>query len=99
MLQSARSYGARLMIPTRRHFRVRCTLRGSSLPASHRGTSSVEFRQGSGGCGLMEKMTLIDRDPKRAAGLAARFHESVGRAPEGVWKAPGRVNLIGEHTD
>jgi galactokinase len=27
--------------------------------------------------------------------FAARF----GRAPEGVWAAPGRVNLIGEHTD
>jgi galactokinase len=44
-------------------------------------------------------MTLIDRDTKRAAGLAARFQERVGRAPDGVWKAPGRVNLIGEHTD
>jgi galactokinase len=31
---------------------------------------------------------------------AARgFAESYGRAPEAVWSAPGRVNLIGEHTD
>ncbi|MDF3301664.1 galactokinase [Streptomyces tropicalis] len=28
-------------------------------------------------------------------GFAARY----GAAPEGVWAAPGRVNLIGEHTD
>ncbi len=28
-----------------------------------------------------------------------RFHDLVGGAPEGVWRAPGRVNLIGEHTD
>ncbi|MBV9846671.1 MAG: galactokinase [Kutzneria sp.] len=27
------------------------------------------------------------------------FRELHGRAPEGVWSAPGRVNLIGEHTD
>jgi galactokinase len=31
---------------------------------------------------------------------AARTHESThGRRPDGVWSAPGRVNLIGEHTD
>ena len=27
------------------------------------------------------------------------FDEIYGRPPEGVWRAPGRVNLIGEHTD
>lgn len=27
------------------------------------------------------------------------FRKVHGRAPEGVWAAPGRVNLIGEHTD
>ena len=27
------------------------------------------------------------------------FRERVGRDPDGVWAAPGRVNLIGEHTD
>lgn len=27
------------------------------------------------------------------------FAKVYGRAPEGVWSAPGRVNLIGEHTD
>ena len=32
-------------------------------------------------------------------GLAARFQETFGAAPDGVWQAPGRVNLIGEHTD
>ncbi|MCF3139231.1 MULTISPECIES: galactokinase [unclassified Paenarthrobacter] len=31
--------------------------------------------------------------------LAARFQEVFGAAPDGVWQAPGRVNLIGEHTD
>ncbi len=28
-----------------------------------------------------------------------RFAELYGRRPQGVWSAPGRVNLIGEHTD
>ncbi|MGH3438946.1 MAG: galactokinase [Sciscionella sp.] len=30
---------------------------------------------------------------------AAAFSQLHGRAPEGVWSAPGRVNLIGDHTD
>ncbi|WP_155054020.1 galactokinase [Streptomyces blattellae] len=32
-------------------------------------------------------------------GVAERFKELYGAGPEGVWAAPGRVNLIGEHTD
>ncbi|MFM6848733.1 MAG: galactokinase [Terrabacter sp.] len=31
--------------------------------------------------------------------LAAEFERTFGSAPGGVWSAPGRVNLIGEHTD
>lgn len=27
------------------------------------------------------------------------FHERYGQPPTGIWSAPGRVNLIGEHTD
>jgi galactokinase len=34
-----------------------------------------------------------------AAEAAATFHTVHGRTPSGVWSAPGRVNLIGEHTD
>jgi galactokinase len=34
-----------------------------------------------------------------ASAAAALFAESFGTDPEGVWSAPGRVNLIGEHTD
>ncbi|MCT2584015.1 galactokinase [Actinophytocola gossypii] len=34
--------------------------------------------------------------PERAATVFEQLH---GQAPTGVWSAPGRVNLIGEHTD
>ncbi|MFI8827659.1 galactokinase [Streptomyces sp. NPDC053431] len=33
------------------------------------------------------------------AGVAAGFEALYGAAPDGVWAAPGRVNLIGEYTD
>ncbi len=29
----------------------------------------------------------------------ALFEAMTGRAPDGLWSAPGRVNLVGEHTD
>ena len=32
-------------------------------------------------------------------GLTADFERAFGTPPAGVWSAPGRVNLIGEHTD
>lgn len=31
--------------------------------------------------------------------LAQQFEDRFGHAPVGVWAAPGRVNVIGEHTD
>jgi galactokinase len=31
--------------------------------------------------------------------LGTAFKDVFGRSPEGCWAAPGRVNLIGEHTD
>jgi galactokinase len=31
--------------------------------------------------------------------VTAAFRSATGTAPQGVWSAPGRVNLIGEHTD
>ena len=38
--------------------------------------------------------------PERSAAAdraAEKFEESFGYAPDGVWSAPGRVNIIGEH--
>ncbi|MCL2482444.1 MAG: galactokinase [Propionibacteriaceae bacterium] len=37
-------------------------------------------------------MTALDR-------ALAEFHAHFAGDPDGVWEAPGRVNLIGEHTD
>src|SRR5580693_2325656 len=39
----------------------------------------------------------LEADPE--AGAVRLFRERYGREPEGVWRAPGRVNFIGEHTD
>ncbi|MEU3747931.1 MULTISPECIES: galactokinase [Streptomyces] len=35
----------------------------------------------------------------RSTSVAAGFEALYGAAPDGVWAAPGRVNLIGEYTD
>src|SRR5215472_13294766 len=40
---------------------------------------------------------LIATGPE--AGAVRLFGERYGGEPEGVWRAPGRVNFIGEHTD
>jgi len=40
-----------------------------------------------------------ERVAARARALTERFQAELGAAPEGAWAAPGRVNLIGEHTD
>lgn len=37
--------------------------------------------------------------PARLEAVSAEFEQRTGRVPEGLWAAPGRVNLIGEHTD
>lgn len=37
--------------------------------------------------------------PAPAAQVADAFTALYGKAPEGLWAAPGRVNLIGEYTD
>ena len=36
---------------------------------------------------------------RSAKAVVDLFEKTFGAAPEQVWRAPGRVNLIGEHTD
>ncbi|MFD0338160.1 galactokinase [Streptomyces sp. NPDC127117] len=44
-------------------------------------------------------MTVNTEPTASRAELTATFTELYGHAPEGIWAAPGRVNLIGEYTD
>ncbi|MDA2804250.1 galactokinase [Nocardiopsis suaedae] len=48
---------------------------------------------------MAEPADAAARAADPAAQVAAAFTRSFGHAPEGVWAAPGRINLIGEHTD
>ena len=41
----------------------------------------------------------LPTDDDASAEAAKGFRESFGGEPDGVWAAPGRVNLIGEHVD
>jgi galactokinase len=43
-------------------------------------------------------LLLVDAGAPRAQELAARFERRFGTTPR-IYRAPGRVNLIGEHTD
>lgn len=42
---------------------------------------------------------MADSGPDAAQRAEAAFRHWYGRAPDQVWSAPGRVNLVGEHTD
>ncbi|MDQ7879134.1 galactokinase [Microbacterium sp. QXD-8] len=42
---------------------------------------------------------MTTTDSRAAAAARALFAERFGAEPVGTWSAPGRVNLIGEHTD
>ncbi len=44
-------------------------------------------------------MTPTETAGDAAAALTEAFTAHFGHAPDGLWQAPGRVNLIGEHTD
>ncbi|GAB3068886.1 galactokinase [Intrasporangium mesophilum] len=57
--------------------------------------SEVSGTSGTSGTGEAQERSGADV----AAAARAGFERTFGAAPEGVWSAPGRVNLIGEHTD
>ena len=54
---------------------------------------------GDGGDGAGGEHARRVRPVQDAEVVTAAFPERRGHPPEGVWAAPGRVNLIGEHTD
>jgi galactokinase len=48
---------------------------------------------------VMSSAPIVAAERERAQALARRFEQCAGTPPEGVWAAPGRANLLGEHTD
>ena len=40
-----------------------------------------------------------DPEPDDGERVAKAFREAYGRDPDGLWAAPGRVNVVGEHVD
>jgi galactokinase len=58
----------------------------ASLPAAPPSLTTIE-------------VIRIPRPSRRLGPLLDAFRARVGREPDGAWFAPGRVNLIGEHTD
>ena len=53
-----------------------------------------------GACrGQVARPATVRRVSNDAGALAEAFQARTDRQPIGVWAAPGRVNLIGEHTD
>ena len=49
--------------------------------------------------GSAARATVAAMETDPVAVVTQAFRDLVARDPEGVWSAPGRVNLIGEHTD
>jgi galactokinase len=48
---------------------------------------------------ILSRQTKLAAVARLEVAVARRFRELYGQRPAGVWAAPGRVNLIGEHTD
>ena len=63
----------------------------SPLPGSARGTAQTP--------GPVPVWYPLPTDTEAAAAVAEAFRTTHGRDPDGVWAAPGRVNVIGEHVD
>ena len=67
---------------------------GSEHASGHSANSATERPAG------LAAGHLAGHDVDREAGDAAeQFRRLAGHRPDGLWRAPGRVNLIGEHTD
>jgi galactokinase len=57
------------------------------------------FAQTISRCDQHLRADTVPRVSNDANALVEDFLARIGREPTGVWAAPGRVNLIGEHTD
>src|SRR3954447_4405016 len=60
----------------------------------------AHLRIAAEGTGRGEALDRVrDVTDRRADAVAEAFRLRFGSRPSGIWAAPGRVNLIGEHTD
>jgi galactokinase len=75
---------------------ARSTTPTNDTPAGNQSPGSGSAGSESAGSGQPLLGEATHTVPARAA---ERFHSLYGQPPTGVWSAPGRVNLIGEHTD
>ncbi|MDA0567584.1 galactokinase [Streptomonospora sp. S1-112] len=93
----------RLLAPFRRASASAPAKRTGDAPAARpegapgaRADARADVGAGADGDGVGVAVEPRTVDPDR---LAAAFADAHGAPPAGVWHAPGRVNLMGEHTD
>ncbi|SFO95553.1 galactokinase [Saccharomonospora viridis] len=68
--------------------------RGESGPPGRHDRDTTEGNGVKGVEGMEDTAVRFD-----VTEVSAAFTAAFGRQPDGVWAAPGRVNIIGEHTD
>lgn len=72
--------------------------KGAPVAASAGPAFSADATAGAAPAPIVDTLPAATRE-QGAAAAAALFADVFGGAPDGVWSAPGRVNVIGEHVD
>lgn len=70
-----------------------------TMPAGSQDPAATDRPDGSGEGGPQAQLSAAPERAAAALRVEQAFEESFGYSPDGVWSAPGRVNIIGEHVD